>query len=110
MERRLTAGEALEHVLGNPDDAYSSADESEIDEDPHFPLPVAYSDDESPGSPAHAGVVNYTYAPSLQTTSTCTAAACASTSMAVPTLLAAAPPTPPAGTNPTQAQRGAGVE
>ena len=109
MERLLTAGEALEHVVGNTDDPYSSADESEIDEDPQFPLPEAYSDDESqgPGSPAQVGVVN-THAPTLQTASMCTAAACATTSSTSMAALAAAPSTPSAGTGSTQ--RGTGVE
>ena len=44
MSARLTAGEALECVLN---DDYSSGEESSIEEDPQFPLPVAFSDDES---------------------------------------------------------------
>ena len=56
MSGRLSLGEALECVLN---DDYSSGEESNITEDPQFPLPVAFSDDESftppvsrrPGSP-----------------------------------------------------------
>ena len=41
------ANEALERVLGNQHYAYSSGEESKIEEDSQFPLPVAFSDDES---------------------------------------------------------------
>ena len=54
MARRLTASEALQSVLELDT---SSGGESEIEEDPCFPLPTAYSDDESltpPGSPVHS--------------------------------------------------------
>ena len=44
MARRLTASEALQSVFEL--DA-SSGDESEIEEDPQFPLPTIFSDDES---------------------------------------------------------------
>ena len=47
MARRLTVSEVIESVF----DA-SSDDESEIEEDPSFPLPVAHSDDETCSSPA----------------------------------------------------------
>ena len=111
MERRLTANEALERVLEDQNYAYSSGEESEIEEDSQFPLPVAFSDDESftpPGSPTP--VVN-SYAPSLQTASTAAArAGYGITSMAAPTLPEAAPPTPPAGTSSAQTSRGAGVQ
>ena len=103
MERRLTANKALERVL---DYAYSSGEESEIEEDFQFPLPVPFSDDESftlPGSPT--SVVN-SYAPLLQAAGTCARVA---TSMAVPILPEAAPPTSPAGMSSAQTNRGAGV-
>ena len=50
MARRLTASEALKSVFEL--DA-SWGDESEIEEDPQFPLPTIFSDDESPDSPVH---------------------------------------------------------
>ena len=44
MSGRLTVVEALECILNNN---CSSGEESSIEEDPQFPLPVAFSDDES---------------------------------------------------------------
>ena len=107
MERRLTAYEALERVLEDQKYAYSSGEESEIEEDPQFPLPVVFSDNESftpLGSPTP--VVN-SYAPSLQTAA---AREYETTSMAVPTLPEAAPPTPPAGMSSVQTSTGAGLQ
>ena len=93
MERRLAANEALECVLDDQNYTYSSGEESKIEEDSQFPLPVAFSDDESFTPPTP--VVN-SYAPSLQTASTAAAlAGYGITSMAAPTLPEAAPPTPP---------------
>ena len=109
MERRLTANEALERVL---DYAYSSGEESEIEEDSQLPLPVAFSDDESftpLGSPTPGTVVN-SYAPSLQTAGTAAARVRETTSMAAPILPEAAPPTPPAGMSSAQTSREAGVQ
>ena len=110
MERRLTANEALVRVLDN---AYSSGEESEIEEDSQFPLPVAFSDDESftpPGSPTPPYVVN-SYAPSLQTAGSAAARVeYETTSMAAPILPEAAPPTPPTGMSAAQTSRRAGVQ
>ena len=108
MQRRLTANEALERVL---DYAYSSGEESEIEEDSQFPLPVAFSDDESltpPGSPTPGLVVN-SYAPSLHTAAARVRVGYETTSMAAPILPEAAPPTPPAGMSSAQTRTGLGA-
>ena len=62
MARRLTVSEALQSVF----ELDVSSDESELEEDPRFPLPVAFSDDETfspPASPGPAGFVAYSMPP-----------------------------------------------
>ena len=62
MARRLTVSEALQSVF----ELDVSSDESELEEDPRFPLPVAFSDDETfspPASPGPAGFVAYSTPP-----------------------------------------------
>ena len=63
MARRYTASEVLEKVF---EQDISSA-ESDIEEDPTFPLPVAFSDDESlpPASPRDAWAHAQLHTPSL---------------------------------------------
>ena len=62
MARRLTVSEALQSVF----ELDVSSDESELEEDPRFPLPVTFSDDETfspPASPGPAGFVAYSMPP-----------------------------------------------
>ena len=62
MARRLTVSEALQSVF----ELDVISDESELEEDPRFPLPVAFSDDETfspPASPGPAGFVAYSTPP-----------------------------------------------
>ena len=62
MARRLTVSEALQSVF----ELDVSSDESQLEEDPRFPLPVAFSDDETfspPASPGPAGFVAYSTPP-----------------------------------------------
>ena len=62
MARRLTVSEALQSVF----ELDVTSDESELEEDPRFPLPVAFSDDETfspPASPGPARFVAYSTPP-----------------------------------------------